>query len=29
MTMLCGSAIFALFVVGVALAIDMWQSVQQ
>ena len=29
MTMLCGSAIFVLFVVGVALAIDMWQSVQQ
>lgn len=29
MTMLCGSAIFALFVAGIALAIDMWQAIQQ
>ena len=29
MVIMCASAIFVLFVVGVALAIDMWQSVQQ
>ena len=29
MLIMCASAIFVLFVVGVALAIDMWQSVQQ
>ena len=28
MTMLCGSAIFVLFVVGITLAIDMWDSTQ-
>ena len=29
MVIMCASAIFALFIVGIALAIDMWQSVQQ
>ena len=29
MVIMGGSAIFVLFVVGIALAIDMWQSIQQ